>query len=322
MSPLPSPSYRWIDRWLTIPDVPLGRENGRTHGLAYSRTRDRVIVFHQSDPAVLVCTPDGRVESAWGNRFQGAHGLTIVEENGREFLWLVDEKSTEVVKTTLTGDTVLTIQRPDHPAYRGEGPRARYVPTWATQNPLNGDVWVGDGYGSHLVHRYDARGRYLQTIDGTEGAGRFAEPHGLNFARTASGGVELFVTDRSNHRIVVYDGEGRFLRSSLSAHSPCCFDFLGEHVLVPELFTGVKVLDLATLAVVCEIGANPNVAPNPTGAWWPPVAPAGWPNLAGTDAVQPGRFNSPHGACFGPSGDIYVGEWIIGGRLTKLVRES
>jgi hypothetical protein len=31
-----------------------------------------------------------------------------------------------------------------------------------------------------------------------------------------------------------------------------------------------------------------------------------------------GDFNSPHAACFAPNGDIYVVEWVLGGRITRL----
>lgn len=71
--------------------------------------------------------------------------------------------------------------------------------------------------------------------------------------------------------------------------------------------------------LITEIGASNDVRPHSVSTtWWPPNAPEGWPNLAGTDDVCPGTFNSPHGACFALNGDIYVVEWIIGGRITKL----
>ena len=313
-------NYSWTDHWAHIPDTPSGRANGRTHGVCVTST-GTVVVFHQAQNGLLTFDPDGRLISAvGGDRWVGAHGLTKIAEDGEERLWLVDQTSAEVAKARLNGEVLLTLPRPDHADYHG--PQAKkYVPTWAARNPASGEIWVADGYGAWLVHRYSAGGEYQSTIDGTEGAGRFREPHGINFV-TGPTGPELFITDRANHRIVVYDGAGKFLRSSLTAHSPCGFDFLDGLVVVPELFTGIKLLDQQSLTRVAEIGQNPEVAPRPDGGWWPPVSPAGWPNLAGTGLVKPGIFNSPHGACFAANGDIYVVEWIIGGRITRLRREA
>ncbi len=302
-------TYEWIDNWAKIPESPSGRENGRTHGVCVT-AEGHVKVFHQAKNGLLTYDPDGALISAvGGDRWLGAHGLTLVEEQGTQFLWLVDQSSKEVVKTTLDGETVQSIAQAPHPVYKEGG---NYVPTWAAQNPDNGEIWVADGYGSSLVHRYTSAGDYLETIDGTDGAGRFACPHGINFTR-GEDGVELFITDRSNKRVVVYDGEGYFLRQSSITHSPCCFDFLDDLVVVPELFTGVKVLDRKSLGLLAEIGASDIVGPD--------VRPEGWPNLQKTEKVRAGSFNSPHGACFAPNGDIYCVEWIVGGRITRLQRQ-
>lgn len=313
-----TPTYQWLENWARIPDSDSGRANGRTHGVCVAAD-GRVIVFHQADNGLVTYDPDGRLMSAvGGTRWHGAHGMTLVTEGKTQYLWLVDQASCEIAKVTLDGETVQTLKRADHPAYFGDK-KKNYCPTWAAQNPLNGDIWVGDGYGSSLVHRYTRGGDYIATIDGASGAaGAFREPHGVNFRIGKGGGAELWVTDRANHRIQVFDGNGNYLRSSLTCHSPCCFDFLGDQVIVPELFTGIKVIDAESLALVVEVGASEEVGPRPDGAWWPPVAPAGWPNLAGTPHVHAGAFNSPHGGCFAPNGDIYVVEWIVGGRITKL----
>src|SRR5690606_4564239 len=89
-------TYRWIDNWATIPDTEIGRTNGRTHGVVVSRTGD-VLVFHQADPAMLVFDEAGKLKNAWGD-FKGAHGLTLVEEDGAEYVWLTDQGSRQVVK--------------------------------------------------------------------------------------------------------------------------------------------------------------------------------------------------------------------------------
>jgi len=121
--------YEWIDEWATIPDTESGRENGRTHGVAVT-SDGRVVVFNQADPAVLLFDRNGDLTDSWGSRFGGAHGLTLTGDNGGEHFWLTDQDSTEVVKTTLAGETVLTLDRPDHVAYED----GEYVPTWVAVN--------------------------------------------------------------------------------------------------------------------------------------------------------------------------------------------
>jgi putative N-acetylmannosamine-6-phosphate epimerase len=47
----------------------------------------------------------------------------------------------------------------------------------------------------------------------------------------------------------------------------------------------------------------------------------GWPNLD-DHLIEEGKFNSPHGSVADSHGNIYVVEWIIGGRITKLQKVS
>jgi hypothetical protein len=295
-------TYRWAGSF-PIPDALEGQDNRRTHGVACSPSTGNIVVFHQARPAVLVFSPEGRLLSRWGDRFLGAHGLTLVVEGGEERVWLTDQHSAEVTKFTLDGRELMRIAKPAHPAYaKGE----KYSPTWVAV-AANGDIWVADGYGQSLVHRHDRAGRWLSAIDGTEtGAlGRFACPHGIGFNPRG----ELVVADRGNKRLQIYDAQGRFLRGVSGVyHSPCSFAFREDLMLVPELATGVKLVR-GDAEVLCDLGDNAGI-----------TAIAGWPNLAGTAHVVDGRFNSPHGACFTREGDILVVEWIAGGRVTRLAR--
>jgi len=307
--------YKWIENWARIPDPFIGTDNKRTHGVVVTREND-VIICHQAVPTILIYNQDAVLISSWGN-YPGAHGMTLTVENGSEYLWLTDEFSGRVVKVSLNGEEILSLSPPSHQVYiNGQ----KYIPTWVAQNPITREIWVADGYGASLVHLFSPFGEYIRTIDGTEGCGRFNNPHGISFCQSEDG-PELFITDRVNKRIVVYDGNGNFKRYSTVAHSPSCFDFLGSNMIVPELFTGIKILNKDSLEVLDEIGTNQFIGLNPNGSWWPPKAPIGWPDLAGTEHIQLGIFNSPHGACFAPNGDIYVVEWIIGGRITKLEKQ-
>lgn len=300
-------TYEWIDNWARIPDTPSGRENGRTHGVVVSEGGD-ILIFNQANPGILVFDAGGKLKNAWGDRFGGAHGMTLVKEGDTEYLWLTDQFSAEVVKTTLDGKTVLNIARPDHPAYT----KLNYAPTWVAVNEErfggNGDVWVTDGYGSNYVHRYDKSGRYLGSINGEEGkTGAFSCPHGI-WVDTRKSVPELYVADRSNRRIQVYDVEGRYKRAFGADFltSPDGFITHGEFLMMPELFSRVTVLD-ANDKLVCYLGPNEDI-----------VKVKGWPNLP--DHLRPGLFNSPHGMAADKAGNLYVVEWIVGGRITQLAK--
>lgn len=103
-------------------------------------TRDGlVVVFAQTRPAVLLYSPDGTLEDAWGEQFPGAHGLTLVEEDGHEFLWLTDPDIGAVVKTTLSGDIVMAVNPPE------VSPAEHYKPTSVAVHPRSRDVYVATG---------------------------------------------------------------------------------------------------------------------------------------------------------------------------------
>ena len=299
-------TYIWRDNWARIPATPSGRENGRTHGVAVSR-EGFVIVFNQADPAVLFFDPEGKLAKSWGAEFPGAHGLTIVEEGGEEYLWLTDHDTKEVVKTTLDGRRVLNLERPDHPVYQS----AEYAPTWVAVNEEraggNGDIWVADGYGSFVVHRYDKNGRYLMSIDGSEGQSKkFKCPHALWFD-TRNPGRELYIADRANQQVQVYDQDGGYIRAFGSDYltSPCNFRAWNDVLLVPELWGRVTLLGADDKPLV-HLGSNREA-----------MDIKGWPDLS-EQQLTPGLFNSPHDMASDSAGNLYVVEWIIGGRITKL----
>ena len=90
---------------------------------------------------------------------------------------------------------------------------------------------------------------------------------------------------------------------------PDHFDQRGTDLLVPDLFGRVSILD-AQNEVVCHLGENPGIEKTD-----------GYPNLPHADRI-PGKFISPHDACWDRAGNIFVVEWIEDGRVTKLKRCS
>ena len=301
-------AYEWIDHWAKIPESEDFR-TGFSHGDIVITDAGEVITFHQGEPKVLVFDKEGNLKRSWATPLANAHGMVLVREDGPENLWLADNVSGQVVKYDLTGQLVMSIHRPDLPIYRD----GEYKPTAVAVNEErhggNGDIWVADGYGENHVHRYDKSYSYIGSINGEEGAGPFDQAHGI-FVDVRKSEPELYIADRGNGRVQVYDLDGKFKRAFGSDFlvRPGSFTTHGDLTIIGEhRGSRLTVVD-ADDGFVCYIGENPGVS-----------ATEGFPNVP-TDLIVPGKFNSPHGQAADRDGNLYVTEWLIGGRYTKLVK--
>jgi hypothetical protein len=281
-----------------------------------------------------------------------SHGLTLVREGNGESLWICDpgfhfarsedegdeglatmfgkrlnqvRREPRVVKVTLEGRLLTELPIPPEDGRFQAGPSGTYCPCGTAVNEARfggaGDVWVADGYGSSLVHRFDRDGRHLSILSGEEGAGRFNCPHAVYIDRRPGKSPEMYVADRGNRRVQVYDLEGRYQRAfgDQVLNSPSGFAQWGDWLVVAELFGRIAVLD-SNDAVVGWIGADPDCHAD---QGWP--AQPGWPNAISDDGVaqaltlpDPGRFNSPHSVAVDADGNLFVPEWLIGGRYSKV----
>ena len=280
------------------------------------------------------------------------HGITLVREGDEEFLWVsdpgfvfavgpddgdeewaavfgkgvhVESRPPRVVKMTLEGDVVAELPAPPRDAGSAPGMMGDYCPcgTAVDEERLggSGDIWVADGYGSSLVHRFDRRGHHQLTLTGDEGGGRFLCPHAVFIDRRGDKTPELYIADRENRRVQVYDLEGRYLRTFGEGflNSPSGFAVANNLLVVAELYSRLAVMD-AEDAFVDYIGASDGAR---TAIGWPERP--GWPNaldsggrVARADTPAAVQFNSPHSLAVDADGNLYVSEWLIGGRYTKI----
>ena len=323
-------NYEWIEGWARIPKDASIEAAWPHHGIG-TLPSGEIVTTHPSKPGFLILETDGSLHRSADTEIGDAHGITVVREGDAAYLWIADasmkqvresnyeppasSKGSVVAKVALSGRVITRLPKPELTVY-GQG---EYRPTCVAVNETrtggNGDIWVADGYGESYVHRFDASGRYVRSLSGEEGAGRFKGPHAV-FIDRRRGEPELYVADRNNGRIQVYDLEGRFKRvvGADFLSRPTWFAVDGERLLVLEFRPPrLTVLDAAD-QLIGYLAENPEA---PAREGWPnQVSAQGAPERA--TAIEAGKLNSPHALTLDREGNIYITEWLIGGRIIKL----
>jgi hypothetical protein len=261
---------------------------------------------------MVVFDQHGKFVRSWGKEFKGgAHGLHILKEGKQEFLYLCDTQRGVVVKTTLTGEEVFTIGYPkESEQYKpgADGKPIKYSPTNLAVTP-NGDLYVGDGYGSSFINQYNSKGAYIRTFGGLGAEpGQLSCPHGI-ICDVRGDSPVLIVADRANHRLQRFTPEGEHIDFVGGVNLPCHFNiFRNGDVVLPDLGARVTLLDRNN-QVILHLGEDSSNT---------------WNELRKQprDKFIAGKFVCPHGACFDHSGNIFVVEWVEVGRVTKLRKVS
>jgi DNA-binding beta-propeller fold protein YncE len=278
-----------IEAWEQLPaDIVLGD----VAGIAVD-SKDRIYLFNRGAHPVVVMNRDGGFLHAWGQGvFTNPHGASIGPDDS---LYLTDNGDHTVRKFTPEGKLLLEIGVPGQPSSSMSNvPFCRCTHTALSPT---GDIYVSDGYGNACVHKFSPDGKLLKTW-GKPGTreGEFNLPH--NICCDAAGLV--YVADRENHRVQVFDGDGTYLRQINNLHRPCGLCITGgtkPHVLVGELGPYMAVNH-----------ATPNLGPrvmilDNDGTLI---------NRLGTEkpGTTPGAFVAPHSVALDSQGDLYVGEVI------------
>ena len=158
-----------------------------------------------------------------------------------------------------------------------------------------GDIYVSDGYGNARVHKYSPDGKLLRSW-GEPGIdpGQLNIPH--NICSDADGWV--YVADRENHRVQVFDGDGKYETQWNHLHRP--FGLCHDGSRKPLFYVGEIGPTMPVNRDVPNLGPRVSIADNQGKV------------LARLGDVRAGlradQFIAPHGMAVDSRGDIYVGE--------------
>lgn len=302
--------YECLHHWGSLP---AGHHyGGATHGIAVDSNGFVYVSHHGGPGSIFVFDGDGKFVRSMGyyHTIKGSgrgHGIDIRKEEGGEFLYLSpDDGIFGFTKATLEGEVVWAVDVPrDSGKYDPEKPN--YRPTNVSFHP-EGDVFLGDGYGSNLIHRYTSDGRYVSTFGATgSGKGEFKTPHG-QWLDVRDGTPKTVIADRANSRLQYMSLDGEHLGFVEGLLFPADIDIRGDIMLVPDLHARITLFDKDN-QVIAQLGDDE--------AWRAQVLD-GFKMRGQPKQWQAGKFVHPHDACFDSEGNILVAEWVVTGRVSKL----
>jgi hypothetical protein len=164
--------------------------------------QDQIYIFTRNNPAVQIYKTDGTLVRVWNVEDpNGAHFIRIGPAGN---VWTANITNHTIRKYTPDGKLLMTLGEPG----RAGADRNHFDrPTDMVILP-SGDIFVADGYNNRRIIHFDATGKYMNQWgrDGTE-PGQFALPHSI----VADSRGRLYVADRENARIQVFDTKGKLL---------------------------------------------------------------------------------------------------------------
>lgn len=301
------PQHVVVPDW---PKLPADHDLGLCTGVGVDAA-NRVFVFHRSGrvwmnpfpkepiekPTISIIEgATGKLLGTWGaGRFNMPHGLTIDHEGN---VWLTDLGLHQVFKCTPDGKVLLTLGEAQTP---GNDHTHFNLPT-DIAILSDGSFYVSDGYRNTRVVKFSADGHY-QFEWGSKGSGpgEFVLPHGI--AVDALG--RLYVCDRTNSRVQIFDAKGAFLTQ-----------WRGPQIGRPY---GIGVSNEGHLFLID--GGDPSLRKEQRGKAVELDSTGKVIDTFGSPGKDVGQFQTGHDIAVGPDGAVYVAD-SGGKRVEKFVKKK
>lgn len=269
-----------------VPDffqLPTGVKWGQATGVALD-AQGNIFVAHRGEHPILLFDAGGKFLRSFGDgAIKVSHGLRLDAVGN---VWASCLTNHTVCKFSPDGKLLLTL---GVPGQSGDDERHFNRPTDIAFAP-NGDLFVSDGYVNSRVVKFSPAGKFLLAWGRKgKGEGEFVIPHNL---RLDSQG-RVFVNDRENKRIQVFDQSGKFLHQFGGFASYGLFISATDRLFVADGLANKILIFTAEGEKLTEFGAL---------------------------GSELGKFNLPHGITGSLDGALFVAE-INGKRVQKFVKQ-
>ncbi len=279
-------TYEVVEGWGKLPD---GWTWGWVPAVACD-SQDRVFVYSRSEHPLVIFNREGEFIDSWGEDVLiDAHGIYI---DGEDNVYCIERENHCVFKFNNKGELKMTIGTPGKSGEKDGDPFN--LPT-DLAIASTGELYISDGYGNHRVHKYTANGEHLISWgEEGDGPGQFNLSHSVRLDKDD----RVWICDRENNRIQIFDTNGNFLSEWTGLLQPdtIYFDPNEDILYLAELQQQVSVYTLDRQLL------------------------SQWGGAKKSD--KPGEFKAcPHGIWTDSHGDLYVGQVQVDGQLQKFVRQ-
>ncbi len=263
---LPKIDYQPVPEFFQLPP---GENFVESAGIAVN-SKGRIYVFHRGKHPLEEFDATGKfLRSIADDLFVSAHAVRVDAEDN---IWTADVGSHVVLKLSPEGRVLLSLGRMRIP---GDDVAHFNQPTDVAFD-REGNIYVTDGYGNSRVLKFDKYGNRLSGW-GMKGSapGQFDLPHTI-----AIDGDLVYVGDRENARIQVFDTSGRFLKEWRDVGHPFGLFITADHAIYMSDAMAGRILKLTADGRI--VGAY------------------------GERGRGPGRLGDPHQLAIGKDGSIFT----------------
>ncbi|HET9801881.1 MAG TPA: peptidyl-alpha-hydroxyglycine alpha-amidating lyase family protein [Candidatus Acidoferrum sp.] len=222
----PEIPYRSVPDFLHLPtDVYFGEVTGiavnsKGHIFVFSRGNTTGPAYGAAAAQLLEFDQRGVFQREIGHNLYAWSYAHTVKIDPQDNIWVTDKGSDVVVKFTPEGKVAMVFGRKQEASDEGTGPLKEVEPPLPPEDGLfrqvtdvawdsAGNTYISDGYVNSRVAKVDKDGNWLKSWgEPGDKPGQFRTPHSI----AVDAQDNIYVADRGNHRIQVFDKDGKFLR--------------------------------------------------------------------------------------------------------------